>query len=81
VEANPPLVIDAYRMLPGSIPAQDLQPIAGRNSQIVEALRPIQEAEFDQRLVLNVARELAAPPTVPNPLGFSVSKPNDHNAV
>lgn len=37
-ETDPPLVIDANRMLPFAIPAQGLQPVSGRNPQILKGM-------------------------------------------
>jgi hypothetical protein len=35
-KANAPLVIDSDALLPEAVPFQGFQPVAGRNSQIVE---------------------------------------------
>jgi hypothetical protein len=48
-ETNPPLIVDADRMLPLPLAAQRLQPIAGWHAEIVKALCVVDDTQFAQR--------------------------------
>ena len=45
-EANPPLTIDPYAMLPLAIPLECFQMVAGRRAQVVEPHRRVDHIEF-----------------------------------
>jgi len=45
-EAHAPLIIDADAVMPLAIPGQLFQPVAGRNPQILERLRRIEDSEL-----------------------------------
>jgi hypothetical protein len=78
-EANPPLVVDADRMLAAPILAQRFQSVAGRDPKIVERPSVIDEAQLPQPNRLNIWRQPTTPPTVPNGRRFRIAKAHDHD--
>jgi hypothetical protein len=71
-EANPPLVVDADRMLSCALLLQRFEAIARRNAQVIEPAGIVQETELPQSHVLNLQREPAAPPAGPDQFGFPI---------
>jgi hypothetical protein len=55
-EANPPLIVDADRMLPAPILRQCLKPIAGRHPEIIECPGIVDETQLSQRDGLDIRR-------------------------
>jgi hypothetical protein len=77
-EADSPLIIDPDAVLPLPVTPQDLQPIAGRNAQVIEAggdLKLAQLATSHDRDTLKVPDALSARE------GFGVGTPKrtDHD--
>jgi hypothetical protein len=69
-EANAPLVIDSDALLPRSVPLQSFQPVARRNSQIVESPRLVQQQQFPPRYPLNLSWQPPRRFVVEQPFGF-----------
>src|SRR5579862_5865418 len=59
-EADTPLIVDRDSMLPLPVPAQGVQPIPGRDPEIVEACREIDVFQLPRRSSLHVPREALA---------------------
>jgi len=68
------LVVDANAMLPFSVALQSFQPVARRNRQIFEAHRGIQELQFVQGLLLDVAGQFPGKPPPPYFFCFTAFK-------
>ena len=47
-EADPPLLVDADAVLPGSVSAKCLKAVAGRHSEVVEDLGGVQHHQLPQ---------------------------------
>src|SRR5262245_2405237 len=77
-EADPPLVVDADRMLTAPIALQGLQPVARRHAKIIETDRVVEKTQFAQSNGLNVAREAAAAEACPDRGRFLVAVARDH---
>jgi hypothetical protein len=58
-ETDPPLIVDSNAVLTFPVSCQFFQPIAGRNSQILDRLRRIQHRQLPKSRFLYV---LAKPP-------------------
>jgi len=56
-EADSPLLIDSYAMLPFSASRKSFQAVARRNTQVFNARTPIQHAQFPKRGLLNIGRQ------------------------
>jgi hypothetical protein len=56
-KANPPLLVDADAVLPGPIPPEDFQMIAGRIPQVIHCVGGIQLAQLPQGAFLNISRQ------------------------
>jgi hypothetical protein len=77
-EANPPLIIDADAVLPGSVTPQSFQTVAGQRAKIGEALRSFQSVEPSFRLPGKTG-EFTDVFAGSEAFGAPVSIPNDHN--
>jgi hypothetical protein len=55
-ETLPPLIVDPDRVLPLPIRLEGFQPIAGRNLELAEHPRLVQETKLSERYVLNIGR-------------------------
>jgi len=55
-EANPPLLIDPYRMLTGAVASQGVQPVAGRAAQVVKRCCGIDQPQLSQGRLCQFAR-------------------------
>src|SRR5689334_7107511 len=64
-KTNPPLFVDADRMLSSPILLQRFQTVAGRHTQIVEPLRVADQTQLSQGDRLNVGRKPPAAPASP----------------
>jgi hypothetical protein len=56
-KADPPLVIDADRMLAATVTLQGFQPIAGRDTQVVKTSSVVEETQFSQCPSLYIRRK------------------------
>jgi hypothetical protein len=61
-EADAPLVVDQDAVLAGAVAFQRFQPIAGRDTQILQDARLIEQTQFAQRRRLDIRRKRAASP-------------------
>jgi len=77
-KANPPLIVYADRMLPPTFPLQGFKPISGRHPQIIEATGVVEETQLAQCHSLNVCRQAAAAPALPDRCRFFVAKARDN---
>jgi hypothetical protein len=57
VEADAPLVIDAYRIFARAVAVQLLKPVAGRDHQIVKLGRRVEHSQLSLRCSVKVSRE------------------------
>jgi hypothetical protein len=60
---------------------QLFKPITSRNAQIIEVGGSVYLAHFSPRGFLNIRRQLAAAPAIPNGLGFGVGEGADHKSI
>src|SRR5262245_13197967 len=77
-EANPPLVIDADRMLSASVFAQRFEPVARRHTKVIECPRIVDQTKLSQRHCLDIGRKLAAAPPFPNRRSLRIAKAGYH---
>jgi hypothetical protein len=59
LETDTPLIIDADAVLARSIPAQLLQPIGWRASQVLQCSGVVEHAQFTQSDLLDIIRQFA----------------------
>jgi hypothetical protein len=78
-EADAPLVVDADTVLPFATPVQLLEAIAGRDPQVVDCLRSVEDQQFAVRNPLEVGAELADVIAIPDELGLLVRERLDHS--
>lgn len=78
-ETDSPLIVNPNAILPPAIARQFLQTISGRDSQLVERLRGIEDQHFSLRHALNVRRPSPGLLSQENPLGISVPEALDHS--
>jgi hypothetical protein len=57
-EAHPPLVVNAYRMLPCAISVKNFEPVSRRHPQVVQKLGRINQRQFLERPPQDVGRKL-----------------------
>lgn len=57
---------------------QGFEPIAGRDTHVVEPLGVVDETQLPQRNRLNLGRKSSAAPTFPDRCRLGVAKANDH---
>ena len=69
LKADTPLIVDPYAVLPGARSFQRLKPVAGRNTQVLQYARLIDETQLAQRHRLNFGRQLPALPASPYRFG------------
>lgn len=67
-------------MLAFPVAGQGLEPVAGRNPEVIEAVSRIQKRQFSKRRVLDVAWKAARAPTGPDLLRFAITEASDHKA-
>src|SRR5450755_1014514 len=77
-EANPPLIVDSYRMLSGAISFEGLQPISRQGRQIGQTRRSIQPIKTNLSLP-GETRELPDMPAGCKPFGTPVPEADDHH--
>jgi hypothetical protein len=80
-EANPPLVVDADRVLADAIAFQCFEPIAGRHEQITNAFGVVEQTQLPQRFRLNIGGQSAAASTRPDRRSLRIVKADDHNSL
>jgi hypothetical protein len=77
-ETNPPLVVDADRMLALSVAFQSFEPISRRHAQIVDSPGIVQETQFAKRGILDVGRQPPAAAALPNRSGLGIPEAGEH---
>jgi len=77
-ETDPPLVVDADAVLPGSIAAQFLEAVSGRDAKIVESLRRVDRDELAKHRPPQLGREPANWLAGEEAFGVPVAKALDH---
>jgi hypothetical protein len=77
-EAHPPLVIDSNTVLPLSIAAKFLQPIARRHPQLVERFRRVDGDELTEHDAPEIRREPPDRFSGKQPLGVAIAEGLDH---
>lgn len=80
-EADAPLPVDADAVGAGSLALELLQPIARRNSEVVEGLSGVQDQQLSQRHALRALVELTYRPSLPDSLGLLIRERTQHLAV
>jgi hypothetical protein len=71
-EACTPLIVDPNAHLSGPIAFQGFEPVAGWITEVCDSHCRIKLTQLSERPILNIAREPAGPPPVPNFLGLLV---------
>ena len=79
-ETDPPLIVDADAVLRGSIAAQFLKAVAGRDAKIVESLRRVDRNEFAKHRAPQLGRESAHWLAGEEAFGVAVAKALDHRS-
>lgn len=77
-EADPPLIVDADTVLPGSIPAELLEAVSGRRAQVIEGLGRIENDQLSQHHALQRTRVPPNSLTSEQPLRVAISETLDH---
>jgi len=78
-EANPPLIIYPNAVLPRASSLEALQPISGRDSQVLNSLRRVQKQKLAKRLALNVLAPLCDADSIEYSSCFCVRERSDHD--
>jgi hypothetical protein len=73
-ETDAPLVVDPDAVLSGPISPQNLQPVAGRNPQILKRLCPVQHEELSEGSPVQVVGQSPNRFAVKQGLGFAGSE-------
>ncbi len=77
VEADAPLAVDAYRMLPGAVALEGLQAVARRHAKLIDVGRRVQQKQLAQGAASEVRRDAAVLKTK-EAFGLAVGKGADH---
>jgi hypothetical protein len=77
-EADPPLVIDADRMLTYAIALQRLEPVRRRYAQILKPSGVVDQTQLAERRYLDIRRQSPTPAAMPNGVRFAVGEAGDH---
>jgi hypothetical protein len=77
-EAHPPLVIDSTTVLPLSIAAKFLQPIARRTPQLVERFRSVDGNQLTEHNASELSREPPRRLSCKQPFGVAIAEGLDH---
>jgi hypothetical protein len=77
-EAHPPLVIHSNTVLPLSIAAKFLQPIARRHPQVVERFRRVDGDELTKHDAAEISREPPDRLSREQPFGIAIAEGLDH---
>jgi hypothetical protein len=76
-KADPPLVVDADRMLPGPVASQGLKPVARRRAQIIQPASRMQQKQLAADAAL-YRREMPNRPVVKQEFGILLRERSDH---
>jgi len=77
-KTDPPLIVDANAVLPGSVSSKLLQPVAWRTAKVVQGLGRIQDQELAQRHPLQLKGPPAHPLALEDSLGVLIPKALEH---
>ena len=77
-KTNAPLIVDPDTVLPSTLSAKLLESVSGRDAQILEDLRGIDDHQLAQHCVLELARISANPLPLEEPLGVPIAEAPDH---
>jgi len=77
-EADPPLIVDSYAVLPFPVTSELLESISRWYSHVIENVRDIEYFELSASYSLYVRRQLSRELASENPLGLPVSEAPDH---
>ena len=77
-ETYAPLVIDADAVLTSPIPCEFFKPVAGRHTEICEAIRCIQDGEFSPCQAMKIRRQPLRELTSEDPFRFFIVERLDH---
>jgi hypothetical protein len=79
-EADSPLLVDADAHLTGAVALEDLEPVARRIAQVRGGPGGIELTQFPQCSILDLSREGAADPALPDTLGVLAFERPDHRS-
>src|SRR6266571_1596741 len=77
-EANPPLIIDADAVLPGTVPLEGFQAVARRQPQVAQLPRAMQLRELPQSDALNLRRQAVTALALPQTLCLPTGEAGNH---
>jgi len=77
-ETDPPLIVDANRLLAASITSQLLQAVARRREQVAQIFRFVEVNQLSPGGPLNCRREMSGLLSFENVSGFIAGKTLDH---
>src|ERR1043166_5535786 len=77
-EANPPLIVDADRILAPAVTLEGFEPVGRRGAQVLEATCIVEQTQFPQRYGLKIGGQSPAPPARPNGRRLGIAKTDDH---
>jgi hypothetical protein len=77
-KANPPLVVESDRVLTAPIALQRFEAVRRRNTQVLEPLRIVQEAQFSQCDNLNILRQPSTASPCPDYRRLVIVEADDH---
>src|SRR5699024_1455655 len=77
-EADPPLVVDPDAVLTSSVAFESLEPIAGRDPEVLERLRRSHLAKLAQCDSMDPRIHRPHAPTTPQPFGLLAAERSDH---
>jgi hypothetical protein len=77
-EADTPLLIDPYAVLPAALALERLESVAWRHPQVGHSSCLVDHPELAKSRGLHLERESPASPTAPNLRGLGIRKALDH---
>jgi len=77
-ETNPKLIVDANAVLTGAVPFELLQTVAGRDAEVFELLRGINQREFAQHQTLELAGKATHKFATEQSLAVPIGETLDH---
>ena len=80
-ETDPPLIVDPDAVLALPVACKRLEPVPGRDSEILQRHRCLQQVELPLRLSLNVRREFPGSLALEQLLGLPAPEGLDHGPI
>jgi len=80
-KTNPPLIVDADRMLPAPVLAQSLKPVSRRYPKITQRPGIVDKTPLAQGGGLDIRRQTSTAPAIPNRLGCSIAEADHHRPL